>query len=289
MSGLKEAGKEKAKRTFKRWLLEHNVRMVLIVVIIALLFPFFWLLLMRLLSRCETAVKFTKMAEDYSLWFAFWGSYFGAIVTVILSICTLYMTVRFQKINEKNTLMQQAMGFHKLRIDEIFLYDLAKSFPIDVFNKFNNPGEGRYIFKISFFEPFPPYFTINVKNVGWGEGNENRMDKAECKSVAIENNKCLVLYLLLDPQGDQKKDIAKFYYINYYNSKVMKTEEKTRILRICLDCCNQMDIDEDREYNISLSIDIKVENLSFDENNFVRLNVLNRTIAYRETKDKKYA
>lgn len=280
------------KTKIKDMLLNHKIRLFLILLFIFLIAPFLLLIVMRTIENGIKTIPdwiagFTRLEDGINVWFTFWGSYAGAITTMLLSVCAMYLSVKFERANEKNAMIQQAMAFHQFQIKEVELYDLKQCFPVKILDKFEDVTKGDYIIKIQFEKSFPPYFDVNVEDVEWRDSKSN-FRHLEYISSVMESNIVFNIYLLLAPEDEQRYDINYFYHINYYEPQVMLLRERTRCLRLYLKCENQMDFEKNKDDAMKLMIDIELENEDFYKNHFISLAVLNRQVAYTKEKGQKY-
>lgn len=241
------------------------------------------LLCMIYLADIIVPWNITRLNDGINVWFSFWGTYIGALLTASLTIYTANLSKKFDRHSEKNARVQVAMEFHQFQIKEVQLYDLARGFPLNVIEKFSNTLDGRYIFQIIFDNLFPAYFEVQILKFLYkdrkGKDYEITLDK---KQYSITNNKEFEISCLILREAEIIEDINYFYYINYFHPEIMMIEERSRFIGFEFQCQNQMDKEleiNDKE-RMRFKLQIKVENMTKYDGNFAILKVMERNLKY---------
>lgn len=290
------------KNTIKKTLNKHPFMFVLVVSLFLLLVPFFILTLMRQADKLEQ-INYFRLEDGVNIWFAFWGSYIGAMATVLVGVGTIYLSMKVDEISRSQSGLQIASGFHKLEIHECRLYDCYSKkikVPLEILEKFET--RKRYILEIRARESFPPYFDIDLQEFEWlkkdklsKESLSFLLEKEEME-VVIENNEHLLFFIMFDKK---ESDINYFYHIHFYEPKGMFPYEKQRIMCLRLNFKNKMRIYDKPDHpaddikidlrlqveNGYLSSDAKVPNINMEKTKTsfgVPLVIHNRKIVYVE-------
>lgn len=273
---------KKVKKRIKEYLLYHGVQCVLLLIVISMLAPYFLLKIITLLDkiyfRIPAWLEFVRLEDGINVWFGFWGSYLGAITSLVLSVCAMRLSVKMDRENEKNAMVQQAIQFHQFKINNMQLYDLEESFPVHILEKFEDAYEGNYVIRIEFEDAFPVFFDVDIERIEWRDG------EGKCESVGyktlVHNNERFEIYISLIPNEEQKKDLKFFYHIIYYEPDIMCLSQKTRGLNIVIKCKNQMDLGEIREETMKFQLNLDLQNEDYRGLEYRELCIIKRSLIY---------
>ena len=265
------------KKRVKELLLKHSVLLVIIVVLASLTVPVGLLIVIKWIDGWMNS-DFARLKDGINVWFGFWGSYLGAVVSLVLSICTMRLSIKMDRENEKNAIVQQALQFHQFQIKQMTMYNLQKTMTLNILDKLGHLFEGNYIIELKFKETFPVYFNVNVERVEWRNA-EGKFEDIQCETI-VENSDNFSIYIFLQPNEEQRYDFTYFYYIIYYETCVMSWTEKTRALRLLIQCENRMDYQRRQEDDMRFELNIEFDNKEYNIDNSLKMCVKNTNLMY---------
>ena len=181
--------KDVNKTTIIKKIKDNILKSTIWIVILAICVPFGILGLIYFFDAIGCVGAYTRLEDGINVWFTFWGSYAGAVTTLILSMATIGLSIKLDKDNKRHTLLQQAMEFHKFQVESIKLYRMEDIFQEKELEKLFSPfykmidvqqiGRIHNIFVIEFQETFPPYFDFEIKKIMWrsGDKTENELNR----------------------------------------------------------------------------------------------------------------
>lgn len=268
---------------WKKIYLEHIKPITFFVLLASIGFPLLVLVLIRMINQYPNWLGGVAYLEDgISVWLSFWGSYVGAIATILIALITLRLTLKNDISAKDSELNELALKFHRFEVKNIHLYDLEECFPVEELEHFDSYINGRYLIKIEFGQPFPPYFDIQLKKFEWGKmcGNEVVYSPMKCVTE-YESNKNFIMLFLLNSDNDMGT-INELYYINYFEPLVMLKHERRHWIRIGIQCENKMyAVEHDKnENNMELQIEVEFENISDYQKKYVKLKPTKRKISH---------
>mgnify|MGYP005762018491 FL=1 len=261
-------------------------------------FPFLLLGVIRLADALISAEVFTRLDDGVNVWFAFWGSY---LPTVLLSVAAMYAASKYDKISREKNNVQIAMSFPDLKVSRLIVYDLDKWYPADTMELSDDFKSLKYLLKIEFSAAFSPYFDMGLEQFAWcrilsEKLVEGKLRPEEMKrwifpvnGAVIENDAKLILYIPI-PRGSCREaveDLHRYYFINYYETAVMRRTEKIRKIEVGLKCETKM-LDSEtqmahRDYGIfGLRLSLWVENKDTYGKPYIELTVRNRLLEMRK-------
>lgn len=223
-----------------------------------------------------------RLENGTSVWLSFWGSYIGAIATILIAFFTLRLTLKNDISAKDNELNQLASSLHRFEVKSIRLYDLTLHYPVEELEHFDKYIDDRYLIRIEFCQPFPPYFKLQIDEFKWGnvENNIDVVKPMEFK-VEYESNEQFVMFFLLDKSNDLQ-GINELYYINYFETQVMSKKERRHRIMLGLTCESRMCAIEhtENENKFELELEIEVENVSDYQEDYVELRTIQRRLNY---------
>lgn len=268
---------------WKKIYLDHIKAISLVVLAMAIVLPVLILQVIQWINKLPWFFGGIAYLENgASVWLSFWGSYIGAIATILIALITLRLTLKNDISAKDNELNGLAIRFHRFEVEDVRLYDLTQCYPVGELEYFDGYIDGRYLIRIEFCEPFPPYFDIQVNGFKWGEIEGGEEGYRSMKFDAeYESNEHFVMFFLLDKNNDMRR-INELYYINYFEPQVMSKKERRHRMLINLTCENKMyAVEHDKnENNIEFQIEIEVENVSDYQKDYVELRTTQRKLNY---------
>lgn len=268
----------------KKCYLDHIELISGIIFLISIVFPILVLLIIRAINRYlpNFLGGIVYVDDGITVWLSFWGSYAGAIATIIIALLTLRLTLKNDISSKDSELNEFALKFHRFEVKKMKLYDLKECFPVKEIEYFDSCVNGRYLIKIEFCQPFPPYFDICLKNFEWGRMGESGILYKPMKFEAeYESNKRFVMLFLLNNDNDISS-INELYFMNYFEPLVIPKEKRRHWIRIGLQCENKMYAaeHEKNENNVQFQIEVEFENISRYQEEYVALKPTKRNIGY---------
>lgn len=269
---------------WKKYYLDHIKIITIWVLLVSIAFPIFVLLIIRGINRCFPNLfgGIVCVNDGISVWLSFWGSYAGAIATILIALITLRLTLKNDISAKDSELNEFALKFHRFEVKKMNLYDLQECFPVEELEHFDSYINGRYLIKIEFCQPFPPYFNIHLKNFEWGRMRGEEIIYNPMKCVAeYESNKRFMMLFLLNNDNDISA-INELYYMNYFEPLVIPKRERRHWIRIGIQCENKMyAVEHDKnENNMEFQIEVEFENISNYQEEYVDLKTTKRKISY---------
>lgn len=249
---------KKTKRWITKHIIEHPFRAVICSIGSLFVFVYIFLGLLRLVDfLCQNVnVSFfniTRFNGGVEAWFAFYGSFFGAMATVILGIITLRLDI---KMNQS----AQASEINKLNLLEIRLYDRQREFrPSDWIN-----GDDSKRFMLEFvFARFEPYYSIEVIQILWCIFNSDftilKKYPLDKQVAYIKTSNKLKIYVSFDDIDTRVSEHSFnfFYRIQCFEPILMPLYEKQRQLELKLKLKNTLYCSDVEETFVNLTVKIE--------------------------------
>ena len=276
------------------WIRRHKCACISTGIISLFAFPFVLLAVIRWVDAVVTLDLFTRLDDGVNVWFAFWGSY---LPTVLLSAAAMYAASKYDKISREKNNVQIAMSFPDLKVSHLIVYDLDKWFPADAMELSDAFTSLKYLLKIDFSGAFSPYFDIRLERFAWCRILSEKLEDGKLKpketkrwtfpvsGSVIENDAKLIFYIPIPREScpEAMEDLHRYYFINYYETAVMKRTEKIRKIEVDLKCENKM-LDSEtkkvhRDYGIfGLRLGLWVENNDTYAKPYIEFKIRNRML-----------
>lgn len=238
---------------------------VIITLFVVFIFPFILLWLMRYLLSVPGDCL--VIPDELNIWFAFYGSYAGVFVTVILGIITLRLTLKLDIMNKEETELQHrmsiAMNIPNMHCVEAFLYSLNKGdLPFDCIKLFKDRND--YIFFIVMNPAFPPYFGIEIsrmeislKSPKNGRVNSQSVILSD-KDYSFTNNESFKLILNVPCKMDQI--LGQFYIMQSVTSESTDYQLLVGDLWLDFKCQNVLLRKSDKEGDVKFRMHLQIIN-----------------------------
>lgn len=261
------------KRKIKHWLLNIPIRTILIVVLLMFILIF---LLLFCLNRIDCSLEgtfpdaFFRLNDDsISTWFSFYGSYIGAIATVVLGLITLRLSI---KISE----MDNVSAVNTFSAKKVCFYDFWRDFKPSVMKE--SRCLTRYCLRLK-FKKYRPYYKMTLMGMEWGRSNtclDGEQKEMDLYSINIKDHRFVekdntFLYIFFDDPkcADDEDTFNYFYRIHAYEPLTMKPDERERTIILQIDVENRLFKSE--HYDVTL--ELLVENKKY-ENGCARLQIV---------------
>lgn len=217
---------------FIKEIIEHPIRFTLIVISILFLGVYVFLWILRHADNILgsfTCINFTRFKGGVESWFAFYGSFFGVIATVIVGIITLRLDIKMNQ-------LQTASEVNKLTLKKIHLYDRKREFKPSIWA--NGDDSKRFMLELV-FSRFEPYYSIDINQVFWGifdsSFNIQKQYNLDIHVTKLQTPNKLKVYVSFDDitVNDRNKiedSFNYFYCIQRFEPILMPAYEKQRQL-----------------------------------------------------------
>lgn len=250
---------DKFRKFVLRNVMERPVTTVFVVIGGLFLFAFIFLGILRLADLllryidCDF-LSFVRLKGGVESWFAFYGSFFGVIATVVLGIIAMRVDVKFQW-------SEQATQINRLSLLEMRLYDFKRDYRPSILVK---DGDSRRFMLMLVFDRFDPYYEIAVKKVMW-KGVDSEDDVAiNSHNICVKNAGQMVIYLNFNDidAEETEKTFNYFYRIRCYDSMMMELKKRQRQLKLEL-LLNKSSYS--KKVEISVNLEVTLENGGYHE------------------------
>lgn len=247
------------RRWFNKEIIEHPIRFTLIIIFLLFLGVYAFLWILRHVDNVFgkfLCINFTRFDGGIESWFAFYGSFFGVIATVIVGIITLRLDIKMNQ-------MQTASEVNKLTLKKINLYDRKREFKPSIWA--NGDDSKRFMLEL-IFSRFEPYYSIDVNQVFWGifdhSFNIHKQYKLDIQVAKVQTPNKLKVYVSFDDINVNyinkiEHSFNYFYCIQRFEPILMPTYEKQRQLILKLKLENTLYPLKDDKMFVDLKIKVE--------------------------------
>lgn len=228
---------------------QQNIWLVLIIMLLALIFPPISLGLMKMAAKVPGSCLYVP--DNVNSWFGYSASYLGAVASVFIGILTIKLTLTLERINEDGQKKQQEYSIATNMPDLIcttgILYDCNQDIPTRHLDKL--PFLEGYILELVLKPAFPIYFDIRIRGIcfQWkSQYVENHVSKVKDEECRIElreenydftNNRefDLSVYFIVD---EKKQAAFQNFYELYLRSAHKNYKDNLIEVMIQMECQN---------------------------------------------------